>query len=154
MAPSETPTVPPAPPRTRAPARASAEARLKVTVVRHVDHGKSSLIGRLLHDTGALPDGKIEAIRAMCARRGMPFEWAFVMDAFQAERDQAITIDSSQIWFHTEKRGYVIIDAPGHKEFVKNMVTGAASADAALLGRTLGEALRGRAGPGFFDDLT
>ena len=88
---------------------------------------------------GALPDGKVEAIRAMCARRGMRCEWACVMDAFQAERDQAVTIDSSQTWFHTEKRGYVIIDAPGHKEFVKNMVTGAASADAALLVVDAGE---------------
>ena len=130
MARSETPT---APPRTRVSARAFEVARLRVAIVGHVDHGKSSLIGRLLHDTGALPDGRVEAIRAMCARRGMAFEWAFVMDAFQAERDQAITIDSSQTWFHTEQRGYVIIDTPGHKEFVKNMVTGAASADAALL---------------------
>ena len=133
MARSETPTAPPAPPRTRVSARAFEVARLRVAIVGHVDHGKSSLIGRLLHDTGALPDGRVEAIRAMCARRGMAFEWAFVMDAFQAERDQAITIDSSQTWFHTEQRGYVIIDAPGHKEFVKNMATGAASADAALL---------------------
>ncbi len=110
-----------------------AGARLKIAIVGHVDHGKSTLIGRLLNDTGALPDGKIEAIREMCTKRGMPFEWAFVMDAFQAERDKAITIDAAQIWFHTAVRGYVIIDAPGHKEFVKNMVTGAASADAALL---------------------
>ncbi len=63
----------------------------------------------------------------------MPFEWAFLMDALQAERDQNITIDVSQIWFHSALRNYVIIDAPGHKEFLKNMVTGAATADAALL---------------------
>ena len=106
---------------------------LKIVFVGHVDHGKSTLVGRLFHDTGSLPDGKYEAIRAMCERRGMPFEWAFLMDALQAERDQGITIDTSQIWFKTNKRDYVIIDAPGHKEFLKNMVTGAASADAALL---------------------
>jgi bifunctional enzyme CysN/CysC len=63
----------------------------------------------------------------------MPFEWAFLMDGLQAERDQNITIDTAQIWFRTPKRQYVIIDAPGHKEFLKNMVTGAASAEAALL---------------------
>jgi bifunctional enzyme CysN/CysC len=106
---------------------------LKIVIVGHVDHGKSSLIGRLFHDTGSLPDGKVEAIRAMCERRGMPFEWAFLMDALQAERDQGITIDVSHIHFRTPARDYVLIDAPGHREFVKNMVTGAAQADAAVL---------------------
>jgi bifunctional enzyme CysN/CysC len=98
-----------------------------------VDHGKSTLVGRLLHDTDSLPDGKFEAIRASCDRRGVPFEWAFLMDALQAERNQNITIDTAQIWFRTDLRPYTIIDAPGHKEFLKNMVTGAAQADAAVL---------------------
>jgi bifunctional enzyme CysN/CysC len=106
---------------------------LRIVIVGHVDHGKSTLVGRLLHDTGSLPEGKFEQIQAVCRRRGMPFEWAFLMDALQAERDQNITIDASQIWFRSETRSYVIIDAPGHKEFLKNMVTGAASAGAALL---------------------
>ena len=106
---------------------------LKIVIVGHVDHGKSTLVGRLIHDTGSLPDGKLEAIQAMCQRRGMPFEWEFLMDALKSERDQGITIDTSQIWFSTDKRKYVLIDAPGHKEFLKNMISGAAQADAALL---------------------
>jgi bifunctional enzyme CysN/CysC len=106
---------------------------LRIVIVGHVDHGKSTLVGRLIHDTGSLPDGKLEAIKAMSERRGMPFEWAFLMDAIQAERDQGITIDTTQIRFRTTKRPYTIIDAPGHKEFLKNMVTGAASSEAALL---------------------
>ena len=110
-----------------------ARAQLKIVIVGHVDHGKSTLVGRLFHDTGSLPEGKFEAIQAMCERRGMPFEWAFLMDALQAERDQGVTIDTAQIQFRTAARDYVIIDAPGHKEFLKNMVTGAASSEAALL---------------------
>ncbi|MCG3147089.1 MAG: Bifunctional enzyme CysN/CysC [Verrucomicrobiae bacterium] len=107
--------------------------QLKIVIVGHVDHGKSTLVGRLFYDTGSLPDGKYEKIKASCEHRGMPFEWAFLMDGLQAERDQNITIETAQIWFRTPKRQYVIIDAPGHKEFLKNMVTGAANAQAALL---------------------
>ena len=106
---------------------------LRIVIVGHVDHGKSTLVGRLFYETGSLPEGKYEAIRDMCERRGLSFEWAFLMDALQAERDQGITIDTSQIWFKTQTRDYVLIDAPGHKEFLKNMITGAAQSDAALL---------------------
>ena len=106
---------------------------LKLAIVGHVDHGKSTLVGRLLHETDALPEGKVKAVQAMSEKRGMPFEWAFVIDAMQAERDQGITIDTTQIRFKSEKRNYVVIDAPGHKEFLKNMVSGAASADAVVL---------------------
>lgn len=107
--------------------------QLKIVIVGHVDHGKSTLVGRMFHDTGSLPDGKFEAVKKASEKRGMPFEWSFLMDALQAERDQGITIDTSQIWFKTAKRDYVIIDAPGHKEFLKNMVSGAANSEAALL---------------------
>ncbi len=107
--------------------------QLKIVIVGHVDHGKSTFVGRLIHDTGSLPEGKLEQLQAVAVRRGMPFEWANLMDALQSERDQNITIDTTQIWFRTKKRQYVIIDAPGHKEFLKNMVTGASNAEAALL---------------------
>jgi bifunctional enzyme CysN/CysC len=107
--------------------------QLKIVIVGHVDHGKSTFVGRLFHDTGSLPEGKLEQLRQIAERRGVPFEWANLMDALQSERDQNITIDTAQIWFRTSKRQYVIIDAPGHKEFLKNMITGAANAEAALL---------------------
>src|SRR5213082_2113330 len=107
--------------------------QLKIVIVGHVDPGKSTFVGRLLYDTGTLPDGKLEQLQQIAERRGVPFEWANLMDALQSERDQNITIDTAQIWFRTQKRQYVIIDAPGHKEFLKNMITGAANAEAALL---------------------
>ncbi|MDZ4815895.1 MAG: adenylyl-sulfate kinase [Verrucomicrobiota bacterium] len=107
--------------------------QLKIVIVGHVDHGKSTFIGRLFYDTDTLPDGKYEQLVDIAKKRGVPFEFANLMDSLQAERDQNITVDTAQIWFRTKKRQYVIIDAPGHKEFLKNMITGAASADAAFL---------------------
>src|SRR6202140_5456237 len=111
----------------------AARQLVRLVIVGHVDHGKSTLIGRLLHETGGLPDGKLESLRAVSASRGMPFEWSFLLDALQTERDQGITIDTSQIRFRTPTRDIVLIDAPGHAEFLRHMITGAAQADAALL---------------------
>ena len=105
---------------------------MRLVIVGHVDHGKSTLVGRLLSDTGSLPEGKLEFVQDICDQQGKTFEFAFLLDALQEEQEQGITIDTSQIFFHTPKRKYVIIDAPGHKEFLKNMVTGAADAEAAL----------------------
>ncbi|HEX3116303.1 MAG TPA: adenylyl-sulfate kinase [Bradyrhizobium sp.] len=107
--------------------------QVRIVIVGHVDHGKSTLVGRLLHETGSLPERKLEMLKAVSARRGMPFEWSFLLDALQTERDQGITIDTTQIRFRTGSRDVVLIDAPGHAEFLRNMITGASQADGALL---------------------
>lgn len=107
--------------------------QINIVIVGHVDHGKSTVIGRLLADTGSLPDGKLEDVKSLCARNAKPFEYAFLLDALKDERTQGITIDSARCFFKTKKRDYIVIDAPGHIEFLKNMVTGAARAEAALL---------------------
>ncbi|GAW94063.1 sulfate adenylyltransferase subunit 1 [Calderihabitans maritimus] len=106
---------------------------LKFVIVGHVDHGKSTLIGRLFYDTDCLPPDKVEEIEKTSKELGREVEFAFLLDHLQEEREQGITIDTAQTFFKTEKRKYVIIDAPGHVEFVKNMITGASQAEAAIL---------------------
>jgi bifunctional enzyme CysN/CysC len=116
--------------------------KLRVVFVGHVDHGKSTLIGRILHDTGSLPEGKIDEIKKACAAEGMEFEFAFLLDALLEEQKQNVTIDTTEIPFRTSRRRYAIIDAPGHKEFLKNMITGASRADAAILVISADEGVR------------
>ncbi|HEU4685166.1 MAG TPA: GTP-binding protein [Nitrospira sp.] len=106
---------------------------LNIVIVGHVDHGKSTLLGRLYADTGSLPDGKLDKVQAICRQQGKEFEYAFLFDAFLEEQEQGITIDTARTFFHWKGRQYIIIDAPGHKEFLKNMISGAARAEAALL---------------------
>lgn len=113
--------------------KSAEKPKLNIVFVGHIDHGKSTLIGRLLFDTDSLSDQKISEVKTVCKMQGKPFEFAFLMDHMQEERDQNITIDTAQVFFKTKKRNYVIIDAPGHVEFTKNMITGASQAEAAIL---------------------
>ncbi len=111
----------------------SSREQMNIVIAGHVDHGKSTIIGRLLVDTGSLADGKLAQVRDTCRRNSKPFEYAFLLDALKDEQSQGITIDSARVFFKTALRDYIIIDAPGHIEFLKNMVTGASRAEAALL---------------------
>ncbi|HOQ05482.1 MAG TPA: GTP-binding protein [Anaerohalosphaeraceae bacterium] len=111
----------------------AADEKMNIVVAGHVDHGKSTVIGRLLTDTDSLPKGKLEQIQELCRRTSRPFEYAFLLDALKDEQAQGITIDSARIFFKSPKRHYLILDAPGHIEFLRNMVTGASHAEAALL---------------------
>lgn len=106
---------------------------LRIVVVGHVDHGKSTVIGRLLYDTKSLPEGTVDKVKRIAKETGKPFEYAYLLDAFEEEQKQGITIDTTQLQFQTDTREYVIIDAPGHKEFLKNMISGASNAEAAFL---------------------
>ena len=106
---------------------------MKIVIVGHMDHGKSTLIGRLLYETGSLSPDRMEVVRKTCVEMGKPVEFAFVMDHLREERERGMTIDTAQTFFHTPRRDYVIIDAPGHKEFMKNMITGASQAETSIL---------------------
>lgn len=107
--------------------------QMNIVVIGHVDHGKSTIVGRLLADTGSLPKGKLEDVKKRCLNNSRPFEYAFLLDALKDEQDQGITIDSARCFFKSARREYIIIDAPGHIEFLKNMISGAARAEAAVL---------------------
>lgn len=109
------------------------EKSLHIVIVGHVDHGKSTLVGRLLYDTGCLPPDRLEEVKRISESLGKEMEFAFIMDHLEEERQKGITIDIAHTFFYTSKRRYVIIDAPGHKEFLKNMISGSSQAEAALL---------------------
>jgi len=110
-----------------------ARETVKIVIVGHVDHGKSTLIGRLLLDTNSLPKERIAEIKRISRELGRDTELAYLTDQLKEERERNVTIDTTQIFFKTKKRDFVIIDAPGHVEFLKNMITGATQAEAAVL---------------------
>jgi len=107
--------------------------RINLVVVGHKDHGKSTLIGRLLYDSKAIPEQKLKEIREELKSAGKEFEFAYILDSLEEERTGGLTIDIMQTPFKSEKYYYTIIDCPGHREFIQKMLTGASQADAAIL---------------------
>ena len=107
--------------------------KINLVVVGHKDHGKSTLIGRLLYDSKAIMEQKLDEIRTELKQTGKEFEFAFLLDSLEEERKGGLTIDIMHTPFKSKKYLYTIIDCPGHKEFIKKMLTGASQADAAVL---------------------
>jgi len=115
---------------------------LHLVIAGHPDHGKSTLIGRLLLDSGSIDAARVEEIGRLSRQTGFENQWAFLVDHLEAERTDGLTIDTAQVFIRTRARALVLIDVPGHAHFLRNMITGATRAEAALLVVALDEGVR------------
>lgn len=107
--------------------------KLHVALVGHVDHGKSTILGKLLVETNSLPDGKLNQVKFYCKNHAKNFEYAYLIDTLEREQSQGITIDVARYFVHSKTRNFLFIDTPGHLDFIKNMMSGSSAADIALL---------------------